>query len=115
MFEDVPKTRNEAVMKGLPRYFTGVPCIRGHVSVRTVADRQCLECRRKLNGRNRPSRSKVHLGKLSQKQIEVLQVFADGAIASGDLGHEIRLIMGELGARTIANAVAMGVRRGLID
>ncbi len=36
--------RKEAKAKGLTHYFTGVPCLRGHVVKRLVSTCQCLEC-----------------------------------------------------------------------
>jgi hypothetical protein len=37
-------TRGVAVSEGLPRYFTGVPCVNGHVSERYTANKTCCEC-----------------------------------------------------------------------
>jgi hypothetical protein len=37
-------TRQEAKARGLKRYYTGVPCSRGHRSERRVADKKCLKC-----------------------------------------------------------------------
>lgn len=34
----------EAKRLGLKQYFTGVPCPKGHISMRQVAGAQCLEC-----------------------------------------------------------------------
>lgn len=39
-------TRAEAKALGLKRYFTGEPCIYGHIEERHVCDFQCLECGR---------------------------------------------------------------------
>lgn len=39
-------TLAQAREQKLTRYFTGVPCVNGHVAERTVAYRQCLECKR---------------------------------------------------------------------
>ena len=39
-------TREQAVRMGLPRYFTGKPCPRGHLSTRLVSCRACEECSR---------------------------------------------------------------------
>lgn len=39
-------TRSEAIAKGYTHYFTGVPCKHGHLAVRTVAARICVECDR---------------------------------------------------------------------
>lgn len=43
-------SRKQAASKGLTRYFTGVPCARGHLSERKVSNRSCFECR-KVTGR----------------------------------------------------------------
>ncbi len=37
-------TRAEATAKGLKRYFTGTPCIYGHIDERYVSSKQCLRC-----------------------------------------------------------------------
>lgn len=38
-------TRAAATEAGLTNYFTGKPCHRGHVALRNVKGKQCLECR----------------------------------------------------------------------
>ena len=38
-------SRKSALAKGLKRYFTGMPCIRGHISLRLVSNGDCIECR----------------------------------------------------------------------
>lgn len=35
---------SEASARGLKRYFTGKPCVRGHVSERSVSGRSCIAC-----------------------------------------------------------------------
>lgn len=37
-------TRQEAIARGLKRYFTGKPCKRGHICDRYVLRRVCVEC-----------------------------------------------------------------------
>lgn len=39
-------TRAEAIVRGLPRYFTGKPCAHGHLDFRTTGDRKCDACNR---------------------------------------------------------------------
>ena len=39
-------TRADAKARGLTRYFTGVPCSRGHVAERLVSTFTCVECAR---------------------------------------------------------------------
>lgn len=34
-----------AKVKNLPKYFTGKPCKRGHISLRYTKDRRCIACR----------------------------------------------------------------------
>jgi hypothetical protein len=38
--------RETAIQLGLRRFFTGVPCVRGHISERYAANAACLECHR---------------------------------------------------------------------
>jgi hypothetical protein len=39
-------TRSQAKTLGVPRYFTGAACLRGHVAERFTAGGNCTECRR---------------------------------------------------------------------
>ena len=41
-----PSTKAEAISVGSDRYYTGLPCRRGHFSFRYLADQGCLDCRR---------------------------------------------------------------------
>ena len=40
----LPGTRDEALVRGQKRYFTGEPCKKGHVAARVVSDECCAEC-----------------------------------------------------------------------
>lgn len=42
----VPSDRQEALRIGHPYYFTGKPCIHGHLSMRDSKDRKCQQCER---------------------------------------------------------------------
>jgi hypothetical protein len=46
-------TRQQAKEQGLSEYFTGKPCVNGHVMPRRVLDTHCRQCKRDRN--NRPS------------------------------------------------------------
>lgn len=37
-------SRADAKQRGLKRYFTGEPCLRGHVAERLVSDKKCVKC-----------------------------------------------------------------------
>jgi len=37
-------SRKEAKAQGLKRYFTGIPCCRGHIAERTTYSRGCIDC-----------------------------------------------------------------------
>ncbi|HEX7011262.1 MAG TPA: hypothetical protein VF161_00865 [Steroidobacteraceae bacterium] len=52
---DVKKliSRREAKALGLPRYYTGRPCLRGHIAERFAGNKTCVEC-----DRQSPSRAK---------------------------------------------------------
>lgn len=38
-------SRQEAIQKGMTRYYTGKPCIRGHMSERMVSTKTCVDCK----------------------------------------------------------------------
>jgi hypothetical protein len=47
-------SREEAIAKGLKRFFTGVPCIHGHTCERYVkVSTECVECNRLSKQRQR--------------------------------------------------------------
>jgi len=37
-------SRKEALVRGVPRYYTGKPCKRGHIAERVTANLRCVEC-----------------------------------------------------------------------
>lgn len=54
-----PRDRKSAAaarLAGLKFYFTGVPCVNGHIADRTVDKSTCLECRKIRNLENNPKR-----------------------------------------------------------
>lgn len=44
-------SREDAIAVGLNRYFTGVPCKKGHISHRSVVGRVCIECSKDFSAR----------------------------------------------------------------
>jgi hypothetical protein len=46
-------TRQEAIERGLVRYFTGEECKHGHVAERYTMSGGCVECVRGIAGRHR--------------------------------------------------------------
>lgn len=59
MYEWMPKTRREAVEKGLKYYFTGEPCAHGHVDKRKV-NGGCYTCwTRTVSGRDKSTGLKL--------------------------------------------------------
>lgn len=44
MCEGLPVSRRDARLSGKKKYFTGKPCIHGHVAARDTGKGQCLEC-----------------------------------------------------------------------
>lgn len=55
--------RFEAAALGLKHYFTGKPCIHGHVERRRVNDRVCMQCTRNFHKKIRETFPKVHSDK----------------------------------------------------
>lgn len=49
--DGLPRTRAEAKALGVTRYFTGKPCLRGHVAERYALDGHCHECRRQYDAK----------------------------------------------------------------
>lgn len=39
-------SRKRAIQEGLAHYFTGVPCVNGHTSIRATRNKRCLACHR---------------------------------------------------------------------
>jgi len=71
--------RKEAESKGFKRYFTDIPCMRGHVSERYVKSYSCCECeydKAEKWAKNNPEKKKISRakykasdkGKVSQKK-----------------------------------------------
>jgi 5-methylcytosine-specific restriction endonuclease McrA len=55
---DLPRTRKEAIERGIKRYFSGKPCPNGHVSARFVSSYNCVDCaddRSKVFRKDNPS------------------------------------------------------------
>jgi hypothetical protein len=52
--------RFEAKALGLTHYFTGKPCVRGHVEIRRVKDRVCMECTRYYHKKQRETHPIKH-------------------------------------------------------
>lgn len=49
-------TRAQAKAAGLKRYFSGEPCVNGHVAERNVSDKHCMACNRARDAARRPER-----------------------------------------------------------
>ena len=48
-------SRQESIQKSMTRYYTGKPCIRGHVSERIVSTKTCVDCKNERE-KSRPAR-----------------------------------------------------------
>lgn len=59
----LPKTGKEARKLGINRYFTGVPCLRGHISERAAHNGQCLGCAKIASQANGQKRVKQGLAR----------------------------------------------------
>jgi hypothetical protein len=56
-------TRADAIEQGITTYFTGVPCLRGHITNRKVGNGNCVECSRLLTKRWRDDGKKQEMMK----------------------------------------------------
>jgi hypothetical protein len=52
-------TRRQAILHGLPSYFTGEPCKYGHIADRGTRSRQCHECARIIQQRLQAAKPKL--------------------------------------------------------
>jgi hypothetical protein len=52
-------SRETALQLGLKRYFTGVPCMRGHICERRAIGRDCVECGRLAERAVDPERARL--------------------------------------------------------
>jgi 5-methylcytosine-specific restriction endonuclease McrA len=67
---DHPKTRKEAQVTGAKFYFTGEPCVRGHIALRKTKG-SCLECVREdwaLDNERRKGKPKTEAAKAAAKR-----------------------------------------------
>lgn len=60
----LPTTRAEALKLGVPRFFDGTPCRRGHVVPRLARNRGCVACKRMMSTMPKEEKSKL----MSSKQ-----------------------------------------------
>ena len=67
--------RDQARLLGRVRYFTGRPCIHGHVAERYVKSGNCVECLRITVEKNRSLQARIEhalmVGKLTKSQAEM--------------------------------------------
>lgn len=66
-------SREDAISLGKTRYFTGIPCRNGHVALRSVVGRVCIECSREFSARpdqlrKRSEKEKARLAAMTDEQ-----------------------------------------------
>ncbi len=49
-------SRKDAIACGLKTYFTGIPCVHGHVDHRRVANHSCVVCHRQIANKNKDAK-----------------------------------------------------------
>jgi 5-methylcytosine-specific restriction endonuclease McrA len=67
---DHPKTRKEAIASGVKFYFTGVPCVRGHVALRKTKG-SCMDCTKEdwvIDNERRKQKPKTDAAKAAAKK-----------------------------------------------
>lgn len=67
---NIPKTREEALEKGLKHYYSGIPCRNGHIDKRFSRCNHCLSCVREAQLRfyRTPSGRAYHRAKTASHQ-----------------------------------------------
>lgn len=58
--EGLPRSYSEAKQLGVKRFFTGKPCVNGHLAYRLVSSRTCSECHKKSVAADRIARPEQH-------------------------------------------------------
>ena len=116
-------SRRAAEDRGLRRYYTEHPCKYGHVAERYVSNGLCVECQAIRARENWPAKKLLYVKRkrkprdparpLTERQLGILQLYADGGIK--DSPSMKASIVVRLGAKNFTNAVAIALRRGLID
>ena len=88
-------TRDEAIAKGLTRYFTGKPCHKGHIAERGVAHYACVICH------NENSKQYQKAKRVLSKEKPLREAARQTAIANGDKTyfHGIPCKRGHIAAR----------------
>ena len=64
-------TRKEAKAQGLKRYFTGIPCCRGHIVERTIGGKGCIDCHKIYEKKYNSSEHGRKMRYLKQKRYHV--------------------------------------------
>ena len=62
-------SRQYAIEHNLPRYFTGEPCIHGHIDERYVINKRCLECSRRSELQKEKRRGKAGILRDEQNKL----------------------------------------------
>jgi len=58
---ELPKTALEARNKGISLYYTGKPCVHGHIDTRRSNDHKCSECHRLTANKNKKTKREWNL------------------------------------------------------
>jgi hypothetical protein len=65
-------TRQEAIERGLNKYYTGEPCVNGHIAERYVKNGECVECKKEQQERARIKRGILPRDERNKKRKEAV-------------------------------------------
>ncbi len=85
-------SRAEAYRLGIDRYFTGEPCVKGHIAERLTKNWTCVKCNNEM-GRDRRKKPEVKERKRARihaKRVELLGEKPDQCPVCGDSTRPIR-------------------------
>lgn len=87
-------TRKEAKEKGFPRYFTGKPCVHGHVAERYTCNKTCVECEsiRKQKARATKTVTKVEVVSVPKRKVRIVKFKVIGTGRFGRNKFDNRII-----------------------
>lgn len=72
---DLPSKWIAAKAAGLPRYFTGAPCKRGHIAERATRNGGCLECARCMKRQEDPVKKAERMVAWRAKNAEAIRSY----------------------------------------
>ena len=69
----IARTREEALANGFDVYYDIQPCVKGHISIRTAARNECIECNRMASEKKRETEQLLRKRVIQKKLSEIAE------------------------------------------